>query len=298
MEYENIDQKVRDIKQSLKDSIKKFTETIKKLPDNNNTKRINKNCFIIKVSEINKHDSWSPEYHDFKYQYKAILKRFAKQTSLNFVKNLSLALEAGWIKMTDQHILKLHPEVIKRVLEIMYGSPDVITSFAGAKLFVAVKEFPEETLKIILKKLAKIYGNLEKAKEILNHSMYECPTEQLRIKLEDFFNIKRTDWEKFYFPPINPTLNRCESEGLEVLRNDKIKKGSKSVSHARFLGIETENYINILNGTIPNPEDIAKIKNKLKITIERWYIESSKTRDEYFSPRIYRAGNKGIKEIS
>lgn len=92
---------------------------IEALPDNENIQRVSRNAFIIKSSELGKHDNWTPTFHDFKAQYKLVLDRLDKTKSMSEFQNfLSKAIENKSIKV-GKHVEKLHPEVIAELQKLL-----------------------------------------------------------------------------------------------------------------------------------------------------------------------------------
>ena len=76
---------VRARAERIKDELKRL---ILDLPDNKNIKKFadKPNCFIINSSEIfkDKDHTFSPEYYDFKYQYKKLVEKIDQLNVLTF----------------------------------------------------------------------------------------------------------------------------------------------------------------------------------------------------------------------
>lgn len=111
----------------LIDNIKfKIKEKIKSLPDNENIKRINKNCFIIQKSEVDKYNNLSPYYYDFEYQYRALLDKIDVIPYEKLIITLKRIKTEGKITKTMNNrygrpfhaSVTLHPTVIKFIKKI------------------------------------------------------------------------------------------------------------------------------------------------------------------------------------
>jgi hypothetical protein len=101
---------------------RKIRQKIQSLPDNPNIKRIpgTSNCFTMKISEILKDidSTLSPEYYDFKYQYKIISKKIKNVTITGIENIIKKWIKEGYIR-DNEHRMKLHPQVIEYLKEIL-----------------------------------------------------------------------------------------------------------------------------------------------------------------------------------
>lgn len=79
------------------------------------------NVFIIKSGDLGA--SWSPEYHDFKIQYKAIHDRLFEHP-LDAIEWWNTVRANGRLKLKDDHTLFLHPDVIKYVDTLLIAGSD------------------------------------------------------------------------------------------------------------------------------------------------------------------------------
>ena len=93
---------------------------IESLPDNPNIKRINDRCFVISSKHLSPDLKLSPQYYDFKAQYREIISEINKTQFINTLKVLNEILHRGTIKKTN-YTFYLHPEVIKNIRGIMEG---------------------------------------------------------------------------------------------------------------------------------------------------------------------------------
>lgn len=96
------------------------------LPDNPEIKRLssNPNCYIINSSVINKdlHHTLSPEYYDFKYQYKKLVEKIDTMNILQFSDNLKKIINDGKFNVgSNNEVIKLHPKVIELLLDTFYA---------------------------------------------------------------------------------------------------------------------------------------------------------------------------------
>lgn len=87
---------------------------IAELPNNENIQVLGANSFTISSSEFTKHDNFSPRYHSFKPQYEAFIRLIDKVHIENLMKRMRGMIEGKRIED-----MNLHPEVIKRMTEIL-----------------------------------------------------------------------------------------------------------------------------------------------------------------------------------
>lgn len=99
--------------QNLKDDL---IAKIRDLPDNPKIHRVKESphCFIMRFKDLG--DCWSPEYHDFKYQYEVIIemieKKNIKQLKTLFEKILSEG-RVYYESSNGRNEHKFHPEVVE-----------------------------------------------------------------------------------------------------------------------------------------------------------------------------------------
>ena len=65
-------QSIRDKVNQVKLALSELAEKVEQLPPNPNVEQLGNNCISLKLSELNKHDKWSPDYYIFSAQYKVI----------------------------------------------------------------------------------------------------------------------------------------------------------------------------------------------------------------------------------
>lgn len=107
--------KLAEEAQRIKDGLK---AEIAALPDNPKIKRLSDSpsCYSVKAGDLG--NNFSAEYHDFKWQYERIIEIIDKTDTLNLPTVLAgLVMGARYKK--DQRIITFHPEVIRRLTEII-----------------------------------------------------------------------------------------------------------------------------------------------------------------------------------
>lgn len=97
---------------------KEFIANIKSLPDNPNATQLGNNCYSIKLSQLTKHDNWTPFFHSFKEQYNFIVKFVSTHRIESVIKFLNEIVETGKYKEKYQ-TLKFHPEVREQLKGIL-----------------------------------------------------------------------------------------------------------------------------------------------------------------------------------
>lgn len=106
-EIEAADAEMKELKREL-------INRILALPDNPDIQRLDKNCFIAKMSKIK--DNWAVEYSDFLQQYKLIAKEIEKKEPLSAVRFLEQIIIDGKFRIESQnYTVRLHPKVIEHL---------------------------------------------------------------------------------------------------------------------------------------------------------------------------------------
>ena len=110
-DLQTIQSKVRTIKQSI-------CQQILDLPDNPRINRLSGkgNCFIIQFKNLG--NNWSPEFHDFKIQYKKIVEMIDKLELESILPFLKKVIEDGFIYISSgnfdrKYKFTFNPEVIE-----------------------------------------------------------------------------------------------------------------------------------------------------------------------------------------
>lgn len=87
---------------------------IAEMPDNPRIKRVGDgNCFIMSSSHIGK--NMSAEHHDFKYQYREIIKYLQKPTALHPIEKLKSILNNGRIPDHENRFFTLHEDILNHI---------------------------------------------------------------------------------------------------------------------------------------------------------------------------------------
>lgn len=101
-------------------------EKITSLEQNQNIKPLGSNAFTIQLSELNKHGNWSPQFYDFRQQYKHLCKVIDKTELPNLPKKLSEIIKNGKAEISNytggfkrSYEFKFHPEVIAKLKELL-----------------------------------------------------------------------------------------------------------------------------------------------------------------------------------
>ena len=90
-----------------------LVDRIGALPDNPRIQRLTDKCFVIMSSDLD--DNWTPNYHDFRLQYR-LLQALVMKTSFEKLKStLEGVVATGTLPVTTLQYdrgFKLHPDVI------------------------------------------------------------------------------------------------------------------------------------------------------------------------------------------
>ena len=113
MKYQD---KLIEAESKVKDIVAQIAKLIESCPDNPNIERIeNGNSFLIRVKDLSKNFNLSPDYYDFKYQYKLIseyLQKNSNSIAINKILNDKKILVNG-------SYITLHPDVCENVKKIL-----------------------------------------------------------------------------------------------------------------------------------------------------------------------------------
>ena len=100
---------IRVVAQGVRIKLKAIT-ILKNLPDNPKIKWVGNKYFTINSSNLK--DNWSPEFHNWRAQYKLLITVIAKTPVELLANKLNEITDRGSIKLPG-YTQKLHPEVIK-----------------------------------------------------------------------------------------------------------------------------------------------------------------------------------------
>ena len=110
MKYQD---KLIEAESKVKDIVAQIAKLIESCPDNTKIERTG-NSFLIRVKDLSKNFNLSPDYYDFKYQYKLIseyLQKNSNSIAINKILNDKKIL-------VDGSYITLHPEVFENVKKI------------------------------------------------------------------------------------------------------------------------------------------------------------------------------------
>lgn len=92
-----------------------LTYIILTLPDNNNITRLSDQCFVMSSANLSNDLCLTPEYYDFKRQYKLIVK-IIEECSIERIQSLmSDITRKGSVHYPSGIYHRFHPNVIKQV---------------------------------------------------------------------------------------------------------------------------------------------------------------------------------------
>jgi len=99
--------------QNLKDDL---IAKIRDLPDNPKIHRVKENphCFVMRFKDLG--DCWSPEYHDFKHQYRVLIEMIEKKEIKQIKTLFEQIISKGWVYFeasVGRNKHKFHPDVVE-----------------------------------------------------------------------------------------------------------------------------------------------------------------------------------------
>ena len=92
---------------------------IEGFPGNEKINWVQPNVFIMNASELNKHDNWTPEFHDFQSQYRLILDRLDAAQSISTFKNFLVRVVRDKQFKIGKLTHKIHPDVIVKLQSLL-----------------------------------------------------------------------------------------------------------------------------------------------------------------------------------
>lgn len=115
----NMREKISEITQ-LTDTANKIlleiAQEIQSLEDNPRISRINDKCFVIRSSDLG--GNWSPEYHDFKLQYREVAEYISSCGTDSLIARIGRCIDQSTIPGKG---IKLHPDVVRKLSELAGG---------------------------------------------------------------------------------------------------------------------------------------------------------------------------------
>lgn len=110
-----INQDLNEIKNKIDIMKDKLKDKINSLPDNPKINRVSANCFILNYKDLDM-NNWTPQYYDFKRQYKFISDMIDNSDIKVIIKNIDIIITKG----------KLYYGKIPYNKEIIYFNPEVV----------------------------------------------------------------------------------------------------------------------------------------------------------------------------
>lgn len=121
----NLKQKNDKILSIIEDIKQKINIMVQDLPDNPDVNRISKNCFVMQFSKTTNpqtgFSNWLPKFHDWKYQYKMIMREIGRSSNpynklLHIIKKEKVLENVD--KKANPRYLNLHPCVVENLKKI------------------------------------------------------------------------------------------------------------------------------------------------------------------------------------
>lgn len=114
MDQKSIVDRINQIKAELS----QLADSIRNLPANPNVEQLGNNCISIKSSELAKHDKWTPEFHDFEFQYNIIAELIEEYPIDGVLQKLDRIIKDG--KIIHHNVYhQFHPKVIENLKRII-----------------------------------------------------------------------------------------------------------------------------------------------------------------------------------
>ncbi len=113
-----IAQQITETTAQLHGLIEQLSAMIAALPDNPRINRINDKCFIVSFKDLGR--NWTPEYHDFRCQYRAIIRAMQRSKSIDALRTLRRIIGAQQVSNeSGKGYTKLHPDVIVNLQKLL-----------------------------------------------------------------------------------------------------------------------------------------------------------------------------------
>ncbi len=124
VEIEDAIGNILDASMTINNAKKRLSEAILAFPDNDKIQRIdgNPNCFMVRSSELG--DNWTPEFHDFKKQYKMLVEIIEKAEPSKILDKLRKIVEKGTFIVRSSPLgasrtYRFHPKVVDYLSEVI-----------------------------------------------------------------------------------------------------------------------------------------------------------------------------------
>lgn len=113
-----IDQQIETATTQLSALIDALNGMIAELPDNPRIHRMNDKCFVVSKSNLG--DNWTPEHHDFKWQYRAVIASIQRAKAVDAITTLRNIIAAGKVRYPDcQQYVTLHADVVANLKTLL-----------------------------------------------------------------------------------------------------------------------------------------------------------------------------------
>jgi hypothetical protein len=97
--------------QQATELVEALNARIESLPDNPRIKRLGANCFTISNKDLG--NNWTPAHHDFKQQYRLIVKALQQARTIDAIAVLQQIVAQGRVRDgNSKNHINLHPDVI------------------------------------------------------------------------------------------------------------------------------------------------------------------------------------------
>ena len=93
------------------------------LPDNPRIHRMNDRCFVVSKKDLG--DNWTPEHHDFQWQYRAVIASIQRAKAVDAIAALRAIVAAGKVRYPNcpsdnsHKYVNLHPDVIANLKTLL-----------------------------------------------------------------------------------------------------------------------------------------------------------------------------------
>ncbi len=107
-------QSIIDRLNEIRSELLSLADSIRNLPPNPNVDPLSDNTFVIKMSQLAKHQNFTPFYHSFQSQY-AFIAQLIEECDLNdALDKLDIIIKKGKLYRNHQ-LITFHPEVIENL---------------------------------------------------------------------------------------------------------------------------------------------------------------------------------------
>jgi len=113
-----IDRQIEIATAQLSALIAALNELIAALPDNPRIHRMNDKCFTVSWKDLG--NNWTPEHHNFKWQYQAVIASIQRAKTVDAIATLRRIIAAGKVRYpSHEQYVNLHPDVIANLQTLL-----------------------------------------------------------------------------------------------------------------------------------------------------------------------------------